>query len=229
MKNMKKSLSILALAALIAGACSDADNEIHRTTVLAPSNGSKMVFADQTRDSLKYETTEQHTILSTASWCKPDISFLNDIKIYDHSIYTLITDVAFEPNTTGELRTATLMIVAEQCSAATMYCQVPYLAVSRPTRLVNMQTLDAFTYELTDSAHFTTDSVTFYVYGDWSLTPQSGEWVSVERMQGMKGQQTVRLTLTPNTTDANRRDTLLLRSNGVTDKLPLLQLAAKKS
>lgn len=224
---MKKSLSIIAVAALIAGACSKADNEMHRTTILYPTNGSLMVFADQTLDSLKYETTDQHTLFSTASWCVPDNDFLNDFKMYDHSIYSLMSFVTFEPNTTGKQRTATVMILGEKCSAAAMYCQVPYLAVSRPTRMVHMQNYDAYTYELTDSAHFTTDSVCFYVYGDWSLTPKKGEWVRVQRMQGMKGQQTVRLNLTPNTTGADRRDTLLLESNGVVDSLPLLQLAAQ--
>ena len=229
MKNMKKTLSILALAALLASACSKADSEMHRTSVIYPSSGTAVVFADQTRDTLRYVTTEPHSIISTGSWCKPDNSFLNDFTILENSLYTLVANIDFEPNTTGEMRAATVTVLGTQCSASAIYCQVPYLAVLRPTRMVNTQTLEAITYELTDSAHHTTDSVAFFTYGDWSLTPQSGEWVSVQRMQGMKGENTVRLTLTPNTTDADRRDTLFLTSNGVTDKLPLLQLARKQS
>jgi hypothetical protein len=76
---------------------------------------------------------------------------------------------------------------------------------------------------LTAPASAELDSVEFEVFSNWTLTAVDGSWVTPQKTSGKAGVYKVFLDLKQNTVSQERRDTLLLTSNGITDSIPVLQ------
>ena len=218
---MKKILfPLLAISLLMASCIEDKGN--HLTQIVSP-NGMAIVYADQPSDTLYYQTTEQHTLTTNVNWMRVQDDIISQIKFKDEMVWLLTIPVLFDPNTTGEWRSAGVKINAGDYSAGAYFAQAPYLNVIRPTRYINGNTLEVIQYgPLADSAFVTVDSISFTTYGDWTLS--TGQWATPAQVSGSAGTHIVRLDLEPyNSTIADRRDTLLLTSRGVTDSIPLLQ------
>ena len=218
---MKKILFPLLATGLLMASCIE-DKGNHLTQIISPS-GVSFVYADQPSDTLYYQTTEKHTLTTNANWMQVQDDIISEISFKDERIWMLAIPVHFDPNTTGQWRSASVRINAGDYSAGAYFAQAPFLMVTRPTRYINGSTLKVIQFgPLADSAFVTVDSIAFTTYGDWTLS--TGKWATPTQQSGSAGTHIVRLDLEPYTsTEADRRDTLLLKSCGVTDSIPLLQ------
>ena len=228
---MKKILfPLLAICLLMASCIEDKGN--HLTQIVSP-NGMAIVYADQPSDTLYYQTTEQHTLTTNVNWMRVQDDIISQIKFKDEMVWLLTIPVLFDPNTTGEWRSAGVKINAGDYSAGAYFAQAPYLNVTRPTRYINGNTLEVIQYgPLADSAFVTVDSISFTTYGDWTLSvipdeinqlPQDN-WISPVQTSGTPGKYTVLLNMQPNeSTSEDRNASLLLTSSGVNDTIPVLQ------
>lgn len=224
---MKKFLILLPLAIFIFVACGD--NETHYTEVLYPSSRTRIVMADQMRDSIVFMSTDSWALTSSApDWCSfnpSDASFTNK---YANTWVSFWVPLTFTPNTTGKLRQAYIYIDGGESTNGAYYFQVPFLGISRPMRYVTSDlTVDSL-FTLTIDAQSTADSISFHSYGDWALTVQDGSWLSLARTSGTPGEQQVALAVEANVADVERTDTIILTSNGVSDSIPVLQKAHKE-
>ena len=224
---MKKSLVILPLAILAFVACGD--NESHYTEILYPSNRSRIVLADQTRDSLVFMSTDSWRLSTNATeWCSfnaSDASFNNK---YQNTWVSFWIPLTFTPNTTGKLRQASIFVDGGESSNGAYYFQVPFLGISRPIRYVTSDLSSDSLYTLNIQASATLDSISFRAYGDWTLSIQDGSWMSLDKTAGSPGEEQVVLTIEPNGLGIDRTDTIVLTSNGVRDSIPVLQRGQKE-
>lgn len=221
---MKKLLFLLSVAATVVISCGK--NESHYTDVLYPTNRSLLVMADQTADSLVFASTDSWTLTSNADWCTFDSEYKSFTNKFENTWVQFSVPLTFTPNRTGKVRDAVVLIDGGESTNAAYYLQVPYLGISRPMRFVSDQTLmptGILTLNLTASS--VADSVAFVVYGDWTLQALQGQWLTPSATSGRKGTCKVLLDIDPNTTEAERRDTLLLTSNGVVDSICVVQQA----
>ena len=226
---MKKFFYTLLASALLLGACGKG-NESHYTDILYPSTRYRLVMADQTSDSLVFASTDSWTLTNSAeAWCsfpKEYASFTN--KLSNTWVVTSVP-LTFQVNTTGKLRSALLKIDGGESTNAAYYSQVPFLGISRPQRLVSNDLTEVETYPLKLKAASTLDSVSFNAYGDWTLNALGGTWVVPQATEGVAGHRIVNLTVEPNTLSAERKDTLILISNGVQDSIFVIQEGVKQS
>ena len=182
-----------------------------------------MVYADQPSDSLWFITTESWTVKSDASWCTIQESITDVENPYSNTFVEVIGSVYFQPNQTGKWRSAIISMGSGDYIAQVAYFQAPHLHLIRPGRSYDENGFPTKLYTLTDSATWTTDSITFETFDNWTLQAQ-GDLLQPVVTSGKAGKHTVRFVMSENTTANQRRDTLLLTSNGITDRIPVVQL-----
>ena len=220
---MKKTIFLWFVPALFFLACGNG-NEAHYTEVLYPSSRSKVIMADQTKDSLVIASTDSWKLMTTApEWCTFPSEAGSFTNKYPNTWFQVSLPINFKVNDTGKLRTGIIHIDGGESTNAAYYMQVPFLGIARPQRIVSSDLTENKMSELQLLSTSTRDSIAFTVFSDWTLVPLTGTWLSLETAQGPAGEHTVYLTLHPNTTTAERRDTILLTSNGITDSIPVLQ------
>lgn len=222
---MKKATIFIALAALLFFACGKGQ-EFHYTEIIHPSSNTRsiVIWADQTRDSIVFASSDSWTLTSSdPSWCSFDPEDAKFENKYDNAMITQKILLTFTPNTTGKLRSAVLRIDGGESANAAYYAQVPYLGITHPSRLVSMDLRIDSLVTLTAPASAELDSVEFEVFSNWTLTALDGSWVTPQKTSGKAGVYKVFLDLKQNTVSQERRDTLLLTSNGITDSIPVLQ------
>ena len=225
---MKKTLFLVACAgmSLVQVSC-DKEQEFHSTQLFYPFAARSLVYADQQEDSLVFETTESWLLTSNSSWCTVADYIAKVDNPYPNTLVIGKAPIFFTPNKSGDWRLAIVSINAGEYSAQAAYYQAPFLNVIRPARVNTQDGFPNKLSELTDSARWTTDSVTFRVFGHWTLESQS-QRLTPEVTQGRAGLHTVRFSQPVNTTATDQTDTLLLVCEGVTDKIPVRQLAPKR-
>jgi len=228
---MKKTSFLFAAAALALASCGDGDgNEMHYIEMLYPSSHAAVVMADQTSDSLVFASTDSWWLTSSADWCTFDPEYKHVENPYQGSWLSCKMFLTFTPNTTGQTRYAILSIDGGESRNGATYAQVPYLGITRPQRLVSSDLMTDSLYTLTLAAEAERDSVCFRTYSTWTLKTTAAEpWLTLSTAEGRADKHIVYLTMTANTTTAERRDTLVLVSNGVADSIPVVQQAPKKA
>lgn len=235
---MKKTFFALLTSVLVLGAC-DNDNGTHYTEIYYPMmtsslfavpQHSSVLMADQTADSLVFTSTDSWTMLNSApDWCSYEPQYANFVNKYTNTWVLFRMPLTFRVNTSGVLRTAVLKIRGEgdKSMNTAYFFQTPFLGITRPLRILNSDLIEEKMYPLSLSPEATTDSVTFRVYGDWTLTPLDGSWLTLAATEGKAGDNVVELSVLPNPSSEERADTLILISNGVTDSIPVLQSSTK--
>lgn len=203
------------------------ESEYHTTTIYYPSSGRTLVYADQPSDTIWFATTESWTVTSNSGWCTIDNYIAQMTNPYTNALVETSGNIYFEPNLTGDWRYAIVSVNGGDYIAQVAYYQAPFLHLTRPGRYYNENGFPTDLVELTDSATWTTDSVTFETFGPWTLSAQ-GVLLEPEVTEGEAGKHTVRFSFPQNPLTEDRKDTLLLTSRGVTDKIPVRQLALKK-
>ena len=221
---MKKNLLILScvVIASLSIACNE-ESEYHSTSIYYPHSGRAMVYADQPYDSLWFVTTESWTVTSNVPWCTIQESIADVNNPYSNTLIEVCGAVFFEPNQTGDWRSAIITVGGGDYVAQVAYFQAPHLHLIRPSRSYDENGFPTNVYTLTDSATWTVDSVTFETFDNWKLQSK-GTMLQPMETTGKAGTHTVKFQMSKNLTSEKRTDTLLLTSRGITDKIPVVQL-----
>ena len=206
---------------------------------LAPVNGASILFADQTVDSILFYTFDSWSVTSQSDWITIEGQSHGEFT-YDYTKrYLCRVDVSLLPNTTGRTRRGLALVKSYDYSYSFPFYQLGMLEVSHPAYTVESYYSESSTlpevtsFVLTDSAHWTADSICFTVHNNWELKPSDGalpDWLVLEgATSGLPGKGEVRLTLTSNTdTENERKATLQLTSGEVSNQITVRQLPAKK-
>ena len=99
---MKKSTIFIALAGLLFIACGKGQ-EFHYTEIIHPSSNTRSIvlWADQTRDSLVFASSDSWTLTSSdPSWCSFDQEDAKFENKYNNAMITQKILLTFTPNTT---------------------------------------------------------------------------------------------------------------------------------
>lgn len=232
MKHITRPLLPLCSLFFILASCS---SEFDRH-VLTPEINSIVLFADQTKDSLGFSTFDSWTVTPQADWIHIDGESHGEIK-YDYMnnyFFNVMTKV--EPNTTGKTRYGTVLVQSYVYSFSAPVIQLGLLQLSYPPFTTDVW-LDEQSripsvahYELTDSAHWISDSICFTVQNNWDLDFVGGtpDWIVLDKQTGLPGPNKVYLTLTPNADEhPERQATLKLTSGTVSNEIVVRQLSVK--
>lgn len=233
MKKTRILLSACSLLLLLASCTSEPEN--HQLT---PVESSFVLYADQTIDSLRFYTFDSWSVTSQADWIKVEEPSHAEVSYNYASLYLWRVFVSIDPNTTGRTRSGYVRVKSYDYSYTSPFVQLGLLNVSHPfwtpDSWLDEQSFipEVAHYTLTDSAHWTTDSICFTVENDWNLafvgeTPP--DWLSLDKSGSSPGSYKVNLTLTENTDTENGREaTLRLTSGEVSNDILVRQLPAKK-
>lgn len=226
---MKKGILFAASAALIFSSCIE-NNGTHYTDILYPSQGGKVLYADQTNDSLKFITFDSWSLdtlyrFTSKLWLNLDPSDLAGNDVPEGYYVNKTVKFTFEPNTSDTIKVVSLVLNSNNYKFESMYYQVDYLNIQRPAMDKNNN------FELTDSASSTRDSISFVAYGDWKLevvNPEETTWIKSTKTEGTQGVHTVPLELKVNDNEAARLATLKLTSNGASTPILIKQMGIKE-
>lgn len=226
---MKKGILFAASAALIFSSCIE-NNGTHYTEILYPSQGGKVLYADQTNDSLKFITFDSWSLdtlyrFTSKLWLNLDPSDLAGNDVPEGYYVNKTVKFTFEPNTSDTIKVVSLVLNSNNYKFESMYYQVDYLNIQRPAMDKNNN------FELTDSASSTRDSISFVAYGDWKLevvNPEETDWIKLTKNEGIQGVHTVPMELEANGNKAERPGTLKLTSNGASTLILIKQMGKKE-
>lgn len=244
---MKLKFSILSAVAIAATSmffsCGH-DPETHMLEVAYP-RPYKVLYADETTDSLILYTTDTYKVKSTSPW----ISIVGRDSAYIKNIYSMVyvdtIYLSMLPNTTGTTRSGVVGVFSNGNQSGGRYYQLGCFQIVRPVPMVEAGSVingsipGVATFEARDSASvlhakgFVPDSLVFRMRGDWDLEFASGadnSWLTLDATHGGSGANVVHLRLSPNKDMENDRTTTLrLLSGDVENKITVRQLKATKA
>lgn len=226
---MKHAFSPIVTTVVVLLAACTTNEGYHRSYILSPQ-AYTTYWADQPSDTLWYVTTENHVLRSSAEWLTIPSAFQRHDDFQANSEYSLWAPVFFAPNTTGRARQAFVYLKTDDpdYDVTAMFIQVAGLAVSRPsTYLGTDYSIGRPALQLQPDGG--RDSISFAVYGDWTLTALGGTWLTPEQLSGQAGSHVVPLTVSKNESSLSRIDTLVLTSCGVRDSIYLTQESLLKN
>lgn len=231
---MKKIVLPVLLLVLVMFAACNKESYYHTMSVVRPVQVG-VVFADQDMDTMIFYTTDNFWITTNQTWATiPDTISSGKITNVYRSIWTVVAPIVFEPNTTGEIRTAQAQIRVAgdddwNNTATITFRQLSWISINRPTAKYSYvdRVITGAEFEAKDSAAQFTDTLEFYAFGDWTLT-DGKLFAHPEVTSGEAGQQKVPVTVVPNDGLAERHDTILLTSRTVTTPIAFIQEGKKE-
>ena len=236
---MYKTKTLLLVCSLLTFLMScDNEPENHQLT---PVEGSIILYADQTTDSLSFYTFDNWSVTPQVDWINVVGKSREDNIKYDYTkcyLYTVF--VSAKPNTTGKTRVGTVLVQSYDYSYSLPFVQLGLLNVTHPyftadswlSEQANIPEVAHF--ELKDSAHWTSDSICFTVDDNWELMfadETAPDWLSFgeQELSGLRGKHKVIFTLVPNTDTENGREAKLkLVCREITNEIVVRQLPDKK-
>lgn len=234
MKKTKILLIACSLLPLLSSCVKDPER--HQ---LIPIESPFILYADQTIDSLRFYTFDSWSVTPQDDWITIESDSHAKINYDYNKRYLCKVVVSFKPNTTGRTRYSSVLVQSYDYSYSAPFVQLGLLDVSRPAYTVdswvNEQSKipEVAHYALTDSAHWTSDSICFTVRNRWYLDfagENEPDWLSLEKTTDLPGNHKVKLTLSENTDTENGREaTLRLTSGAVSNFITVRQLPAKKN
>lgn len=227
-------LPCLALVATLFTACNK-ESYYHTMGIQIPQ-GVALIDADQTLDSVVFNTTDNFQLSSNAEWLiVPDSMLSGKIPNYYHMVWIVNSPLVVTPNTTGKMRTAQLTVRCfgeddwDQSSVAT-YHQLHWLDITHPSPNYAYKdgAITDAAFVMTDSATQVTDTLRFNVHGKWTLTG-GGNFVHPVVAEGEPGTQKVGLAIDPNPNTTERQEQMVLTSNGVSTTITVKQAGRKET
>ncbi|MCD8318624.1 MAG: hypothetical protein LUC45_07220 [Paraprevotella sp.] len=215
----------VALTFVLFTSCSNKENSYDFAQILYPQGSGSVLYADQTVDTLRFATTYDWSVSTTADWLhfNPDSMA---VTVPDGYYMEQRLMVGVDVNNTDTLRSAYVYFHADGKVLTTSYTQFNYLNIKRPIRHNSG-------FVLRDSASQERDSLVFRTYGnDWTLglKDSSPAWVRLADdavTSGRAGTYVVYYQLEPNTTTAERTAALELKSRGVSTEIEIKQSGLK--
>lgn len=223
-KNIYQYMKVLrfllpAFLFLAAIAACNKETEFHQTRFLRPASTALPVYGDQEWDSIAFQSSESYELSTDVNWCKVD-EMTKSLKIpYANALVDCFAWLHFEPNTTGESRTAIVHLAAGEYSLDACIIQYPFLCITSPRRY------GEGLIPLTCEADATQATLGFTAFGNWTLTlAESVTWLQLARTQGTAGENTVTVNiLESNETAADRSAVVTLTSRGVSEPITITQ------
>lgn len=217
------------------------DTYRHQVSVVYPANLS-VLYADQTSDSVKFLTFDSFQAKSyETDW----IEVLNtknnpssaEIQNSYYNCYEVCVKLAVDPNTSSKARNGYVSIRSfsklddwDQTAHA-YFKQLGWHNVMRPEPkygLDDNQSVKTCTFVSKDSALQVVDTLRFVAYTDWTLEQPDESFIKSAVTEGKAGNNTLLLTLEPNTSSEERSADLKLKSkNGVTTVITYNQAGKK--
>ena len=211
-----KTLPLIAVIITLFAACNK-ENEYHTSRFLRPGTTALYVYADQYLDSISFETTESYTLSTNASWCRVPESYKQFVNPYSNAIILCYAWLEFEANKSDEIRGCIVHLDAGDYSVDAYVMQFPFLCITNPVRQGEVL------FPLTCEAKDTEATLSFTTFADWTLKVEEGDWVALTVDSGSSGSNDVKITMQPNTTDAERSATIVLTSRGISDRITVQQ------
>lgn len=230
---MKKTLRLIIAASIIMLCACEKENYYHTMSLIRPLRAG-VVMADQEYDTLSFYTTDNFQLISNAEWAVvPDSMKEGRIRNAYRNIWTVVSPIVFEANTTGQPRLGTITVRCfgdnewDQTATANFY-QLSWLDITipKPKYSYNEGTITGAAFEAEDSATQITDTICFCVYDDWTLS--DGSFVHPKETSGKKGQNKIAVDVEENPDFVERETTLTLTSRGVATPIKFKQEAKKE-
>ena len=230
---MKKTLRLIIAASIIMLCACEKENYYHTMSLIRPL-GAGVGMADQEYDTLSFYTTDNFQLISNAEWAVvPDSMKNGRIRNSYYHIWTVVSPIVFEANTTGQPRLGNITVRCygdnewNQTAIASFY-QLSWLDITRPRPKYSYKdgTINGAAFEAVDSATQITDTICFYVYDDWTLS--GGSFVHPKETSGKKGRNKIAVDVEENPDFVERETTLTLTSRGVATPIKFKQKAKKK-
>ena len=233
---MRKNIIFALLLTLIAASSCVKDPEQHRLVISYPDGYP--LYADQTEDSIIFGTFDSWKVHSLEPWITVKGESSKNVTYNYYKFYVFGVDLDIKPNTTGHTRYGSVEVDSYEYQAYGFYIQYGFLNIYHPQPNVlniveDYRLPDSVEFVLRDSADVLTDSICFKVRNDWTLTPvtdgKEAQWVTASQTSGKAGEQTVQLTMEPNTTTGrDRMFEFILQSGEVKNVIRVEQSANKK-
>lgn len=222
-------LLTLAFVGLISSCSNDSKEEYHTTYFYPLNNGGTVVYADQTTDTISVVSTDNWTINNNSEWMTVKVgSETNTISVTVKEGYIVNTPVAlaFQPNTTGELRQVGLYVTSSFSDVGTIgraVTQYPFIHVDNP--IITTDKSETLKIAGKQDENATKPSITFTIYDKNATLRNEASWLSLAKEKDFEAGKstTVELTAEVNKTGEARSTTLYLTSNGVTTPIKVEQ------
>lgn len=234
---MKKLLFLLPLFLIGLGftACNfDGSDEYHQITFHPLTPGGRVLYADQSYDTVRVVSTDSWTLEARAKGTAWFTLSPTSAKVPAKHISSQRVEINTTPNTTGKARSGLLALTPTGVNLGSLgltIVQYPWLDILRPAPfLTNEGTLPVFAAQLQAAA---TEATVVFRLHTLDLTTASftsdAEWCAIPTMpEGLKrGVNEVKLNLTPNKSKEQRTARLTLTSSGVSTVITLTQAGEK--
>lgn len=223
MKKIFFTLPLLIVMTFVMSCGMANDSSNHGISIVYPQ-GCKLIYADQTADSVVFNTFDSYT---TTSYMSPWLDVL-DSKNYPsaqklnnlyNTYYQQRVNLKALPNSSDTCRFGFVQVRSygedfDQTVTA-VYYQYNWHNVLHPapsyTYKNNMEV--ACKFEATDSAAQVVDTLRFVAYSDWTLEQPVGGFVTSPSTSGKAGKQTILLSVEPNTAGVERSAKFVLKSD----------------
>lgn len=232
---MKKSIiPALAAALVLTAACNDTTGR-HELTIVHPSQGFNIHYADAHIDSIAFITHDSWSLTTThPEWLQIDGPASGTINHSDEMRYLVVSHLKLTPNATQHTRQGQIAVSSYDYKALANYFQLGHLNISRPTPTIetflpgtNMP--DSVSFCLADSALAVADSICFATERSWQLVPHdpAPQWLTLHTTEGFSGRNTVHFTLQPNSSPLERTATLSLIAGPIENIITICQKGQK--
>lgn len=208
---------ILFNCIIILSACNK-ESYRHAVAIDYPSGGS-VHFADETKDSVIFETFDSYEVKSQSDWLKTNYDYMHPAAKIANAYYVgciITVGIDMEPNTTGKCRYGYVSVRSfddydwDQ-TASTVYFQYAWHNIIRPAGKYTLvdKIPESARFELKETAKCVTDSLLFTTYLDWELKVPQNSFVHPVKTNGTAGNQNIRLDFDENT--SNKLDSVELK------------------
>ncbi|MFA6819267.1 MAG: hypothetical protein WCR53_01805 [Bacteroidaceae bacterium] len=234
---MKKIHILVAAIALLGFASCDNGNGLTNDVlgIYPLSTGPSVTYADQTVDSFTIVSTKSWNTSVTANWTTLNPLYVSRNQDATSIKYTTCP-IYFAINTTGQIRTSTLIASNGEHSVGRTYLQAYWLNITKPSvAFTSSQTSDDATSTAQyDGAYFTLQvpkdsvksSINFEIFASSATLTTDADWIMPKQQQCQKGTHSIALSFSPNNTNAERKAIYTLTtSNGISNIITIVQKA----
>lgn len=204
---MKRIFYLATVLCLILLSACNKDSYNHTVAVVHPQIGL-VHYADQTSDSIIFQTFDSYEIKSLVDWIHTNDRFDPAKKKLNNQYYYYFlgkVGIDIEPNATGKCRVGYVNVRSYgddwDKTARALFYQYSWHNVTKPFpqyRLANNMP-DSVSYVSRKSAECLADTIKFTAYLDWNIEVPQNSFVHPVTTSGRAGDQTVRLEFDENT------------------------------
>lgn len=236
---MKKTVFLLSISCLGLLSCS-MDEPFRHTINIAYPSALSVVYADQTSDSILFDTFDSYEVTSQTDWVKvldtKDYPSHASINNSYYNMWRVRVNLQIEPNTTQKVRNG--YVAARSYgkkwdeTGHGYYKQLGWHNVLHPSPVYTYDknnVVEACYFLSKDSAMQLIDTLRFEAYEKWTLEQDDGGFVHAAQTFGEVGINTLILSLQPNNTKTERNCSMkLMSSSGVVTTIKFVQAGKKE-